>query len=73
MLLKNKPDINPEDALDMMTVDTFAERVGVSTRKAYDMVSNREIESVKIGPKCRRITVAAYKQFLIKRTEAAIA
>ena len=64
--------ISPEDELRTLTVDEFAEGIKTSKRKAYQMIQNREIESVKIGPKCRRITLAAFKRFMADRTERAI-
>ena len=65
-------EISPDDELVTMTVDEVAEGLKTSKRKAYQLILNREIESIKVGPKCRRITRAAYKRFIANRTEAAL-
>jgi excisionase family DNA binding protein len=49
---------------ELFTVAQIQERLKIGRRSAYDMISRREIPSVRIGPRMVRISAADLDQYI---------
>lgn len=56
-------EITAEDEVTYLRYDELAVRLGVSTKKAREMVAAGDFPLIELGPRTHRVTVASLKRF----------
>ena len=69
-MLKTVSEVKPQSRL--LTIPVVAERLGISTRKTWQLISQGQLSAVHIGLRSTRIAEADLEAFIEKLRELAI-
>ena len=54
----------------MLRPTEFAEAIGVSRSKGYELIASGEVPSVRVGKRGQRVPVAAAKEWIARQLES---
>ncbi len=69
-MIKTVSEVKPQPRL--LTIPVVAERLGISTRKTWQLISQGQLSAVHIGLRSTRIAEADLEAFIEKLRELAI-
>jgi len=53
---------------DLLTIKQTCERLHLCQRVVYQLIRDRQLEAIRLSPRCWRVRPAAIDQFLARKT-----